>query len=306
VIFILFLGLALAGVSVAFAMRAAGAGRIRREQTFEQISAYGFNPVINATDAERRDLKETVRRIATAFGAFMARRVGRDRERELRELLRNAGFYQTSVTTFLGYRLLVTIFFPLMFLWLAAALAGLGIRAILGAICFGALGWVTPTFALKRKVRLRLEEIDYEVPELVDLLVTTVEAGVGFGAALQLSARRIEGPLGQELRLAVREQTMGLTVEEALVNMLGRADSAALRAFVQAILQGEKLGVSIGKILRDLAIDMRKRRRAAAEERAQKAPTKILFPLIFLIFPALFIVTLGPLVISFLHGLAST
>ena len=305
-IFILLLGLALAGVSVAFAIRSAGAGRVRRKQTFVQISAYSFNPVTSAPKVERRDLKEDGRRIATAFGAFMARRVGKDRERELRELLRNAGYYQTSITTFLGYRLLLTISFTFLWLLLAAALGGVGIRAMLGAICFGALGWVLPTFALKRKAQSRLEEIDYEVPELVDLLVTTVEAGVGFGAALQLSARRIEGPLGQELRLAVREQSMGLTVEESLLNMVGRADSPALRAFVQAILQGEKLGVSIGKILRDLAIDMRKRRRAAAEERAQKAPTKILFPLIFLIFPALFIVSLGPLVIAFLHGLASS
>jgi tight adherence protein C len=304
-IIILLLGLVLAGVSVAFAVRAAGAGRVRRRQAFEQIGAYGFNAVTTAPTVERRDLKEAVRRIATAFGTLVTRRVGTDRERELRDLLRAAGFHRVSVTTFLGYRLLVTIFFPLLWLWLAAV-GGFGIRAILGVICFGALGWVLPTFALKRKVRRRLEEIDYEVPELVDLLVTTVEAGVGFGAALQLSARRIEGPLGQELRLTMREQDMGLTVDEALRNMLVRADSEALRAFVQAILQGETLGVSIGKILRDLAVDMRKRRRAAAEERAQKAPTKILFPLIFLIFPALFIVSLGPLVLSFLHGLASS
>ena len=305
-IFFLFLGLALAGVSVGFGMRAAGTGRARRQQTYEQISAYGFNPPATGPKVERHDLKDGLRRLATAFGAFMARRVGADRERQLRDLLHEAGFYQTSVTTFLGYRLLLAVSLPLLWLWLTAALGSVGIQTILGVICLAALGWVIPTFALKRKVRSRLEEIDYEVPELVDLLVTTVEAGVGFGAALQVSARRIEGPLGQELKLTMREQTMGLTIEEALTNMLRRADTPALRAFVQAILQGEKLGVSIGKILRDLAVDMRKRRRAAAEERAQKAPTKILFPLIFLIFPALFIVSLGPLVIAFLHGLASS
>jgi tight adherence protein C len=145
-------------------------------------------------------------------------------------------------------------------------------------------------------------EIDLEVPELVDLLVTTVEAGVGFGTALQLVARRVEGPLGQELRITLREQGMGLTIENALENMRNRIDTLSVRTFVQAIVQGQLLGVSIGKILRDLAVDMRKRRRQMAEERAQKMPTKILFPLIFLIMPALFIIVLfGPIL-----GLAKT
>jgi tight adherence protein C len=110
---------------------------------------------------------------------------------------------------------------------------------------------------------------------------------------LQLVARRVEGPLAQELRISLREQAMGLTVEDALQNMLKRVDTLTVRAFVQAIIQGELLGVSIGKVLRDLATDMRKRRRQMAEERAQKAPTKILFPLVFLILPALFIIVLG-------------
>jgi tight adherence protein C len=96
---------------------------------------------------------------------------------------------------------------------------------------------------------------------------------------------------------------MGLLPDESLRNLLARADSPALRAFVQAILQGETLGVSIGKILRDLAVDMRKRRRQAAEERAQKAPTKLLFPLVLLIMPAMFIVILGPAVYGIMHSL---
>jgi tight adherence protein C len=93
---------------------------------------------------------------------------------------------------------------------------------------------------------------------------------------------------------------MGLALEEAIKNMLARADTPAMRSFVRSILQAETLGVSIGQILRSLAVEMRKRRRASAEERAQKAPVKILFPLIFLIFPALFLVILFPALHSFL------
>jgi tight adherence protein C len=142
------------------------------------------------------------------------------------------------------------------------------------------------------------------VPELVDLLVTTIEAGVGFGSALQITSRRVREPLGSELRLTLGEQTMGLTMNDALKNMLERTNrSVSMRAFVQSIVQGETMGVSIGKTLRDLAVDMRKRRRQQAEERAQKAPIKLLFPLTFLILPAMMIVILGPAVRAVAHGL---
>ena len=95
---------------------------------------------------------------------------------------------------------------------------------------------------------------------------------------------------------------MGLSIEEALRNMLDRCETPAMRAFVRSVLQGEMLGVSIGQIMRNLADEMRKRRKAAAEERAQRAPIKILFPLIFMIFPAMFIVLLGPAAFSMIDA----
>ncbi len=204
----------------------------------------------------------------------------------------------------IGYRVIVTMVSVIFWLWLLSVAGATPVAVFLLVVVFGAVGWLAPIFILKRRGAARLQQIDLEVPELVDLLVTTVEAGVGFTAALQITARRVEGPLGEELRVALSEQNMGLTIQEALANMLGRANSPALRVFVQAILQGETLGVSIGKILRDLAVDMRKRRRQSAEERAQKAPTKIIFPLVLLILPALFIVCVGPILFSFIHGLS--
>jgi tight adherence protein C len=168
------------------------------------------------------------------------------------------------------------------------------------------LGAVLPKGILERQARLRTEKIDREIPELVDLLVTTIEAGVGFGSALQLCSRRVRDPLGQELRLTLGEQSMGLTMNEALKNMLERTNrSTSMRAFVQSVIQGETMGVSIGKTLRDLAVDMRKRRRQGAEERAQKAPIKLLFPLTFLILPAMFIVIMVPAFRAIVHGLGN-
>ena len=203
--------------------------------------------------------------------------------------------YQTSVASFVGSRILTMSGRPSSS---SSGPGGLDLRPFVGCVLMTMMGWYLPYVRVQRRARLRIEQIDREVPELVDLLVTTVEAGVGFAAGLQLASRSIEGPLGQELRLALREQSLGLTPEEALRNLSLRVDSPATRAFTQALVQGESLGVSIGTILRDLAYDMRKRRRQAAEERAQKTPTKILFPLIALILPAMFIVTLGPVMME--------
>jgi tight adherence protein C len=301
-ILVLLIGLSLIGLSVMLVLRV-GLADPRRRQALEHIDGYGFNAVLAAPAATRSGGSQRLASLATTVGALYSKYARSDREREIRELLRSAGLYRMSVATFLGYRVLASVGTALFLLWLLGVAGGGGAAVLLVVVTFGALGWIAPMFILRRRAAHRLQQIDREVPELVDLLVTTVEAGVGFASALQITARRVEGPLGEELRVALSEQGLGLTIQDALKNMLTRANSPALRVFVQAILQGDTLGVSIGKILRDLAIDMRKRRRQAAEERAQKAPTKIIFPLVLLILPAMFIVAVWPIVYSFLHGL---
>jgi tight adherence protein C len=301
-ILVLLIGLSLIGLSVMLVLRV-GLADPRRRQALEHIDGYGFNAELAAPAATRSGGSQRLASLATTVGALYSKYARSDREREIRELLRSAGLYRMSVATFLGYRVLASVGTALFLLWLLGVAGGGGAAVLLVVVTFGALGWIAPMFILRRRAAHRLQQIDREVPELVDLLVTTVEAGVGFASALQITARRVEGPLGEELRVALSEQGLGLTIQDALKNMLTRANSPALRVFVQAILQGDTLGVSIGKILRDLAIDMRKRRRQAAEERAQKAPTKIIFPLVLLILPAMFIVAVWPIVYSFLHGL---
>jgi tight adherence protein C len=140
--------------------------------------------------------------------------------------------------------------------------------------------------------------IDREVPDMIDQVVVTLEAGVGFASSLQLAAERLSGPLGVEMRLTLQEQRMGLPLSQSLVHLRDRVDSFNVRSFTRAVTQGERLGVSIGAIMRELAIDMRKRRRQAAEEAARKTPVKILIPLVFFILPSMFIVLLGPAMIK--------
>ena len=287
-------GLALTGLASVFVLRWASLARARQRETLAQIGAYGFRPPAPAVK-QTRDLRSIVHAAASGIGAMLLGQFGVERERRLRQQLDSAGFYRTSVATFLGYRVLAPVTPALGVPFLASASGSVGLRAILVTVWLTLMGFLFPSYIVKRRARLRLDRVDREVPELVDLLVTTVEAGVGFGGGLQLAARSIKGPLGDELRLALQEQSLGLTAEQAMRNLAGRVDSPALRAFSQALIQGETLGVSIGKVLRDLAIDMRKRRRQSAEERAQKTPTKILFPLIILILPAMFILTIGPM-----------
>jgi tight adherence protein C len=292
---LLVVGLLLTGLSVVLALRSVSLARPGR-RALDQISSYGFNSPAATAAAESQSLVDVLSRLALQTGERALERSGRlrRRERELRRLLDAAGMYGTTVSALVGYRLLA-VAAPLALLALGALRSGgLDTRLLLGSVTLIVMAWYAPYVRLQRRARFRIEQIDREVPELVDLLVTTVEGGVGFAGGLQLASRSIQGPLGQELRLALQQQTLGLTPEETLRNLSDRVDSPAVHAFTQALVQGESLGVSTGSIMRDLAVDMRKRRRQSAEERAQKTPTKILFPLIVLILPAMFIVTLGP------------
>jgi tight adherence protein C len=265
------------------------------------VASYGFG---SSRAATRESNSLQTREIAGEIGSRLIDRLAVDQVRELRQLLNSAGYYQTTVAQYLGYRALTAVGLPLAVLILFLLGGGIGIVGILCVLGAGGLGIILPKSLVERKAKQRTAKIDYEVPELVDLLVTTIEAGVGFGSALQITSQRVREPLGSELRLTLGEQSMGLTMNEALKNMLERTNrSMSMRAFVQAIVQGESMGVSIGKTLRDLAVDMRKRRRQQAEERAQKAPIKLLFPLTFLILPAMMIVILGPAVRAVSRGL---
>lgn len=292
--FLLLFGAVFVGLAAALAVRAAAAGRMRHRELLAQVGSYGFTASPSAGEAAGPGLVDVVQRIATWLGQRLEQRVDEARRRRIRQTLNAAGFYRTSVTRYLGYRMFSAVCVPGAVLVLFIISGSANATAVVLVLVFVGMGIMAPSLLLDRRAADRKARIDYEVPELVDLLVTTVEAGVGFVAALQLAARRISEPLGQELRVTLREQGMGLTLDEALNNLGSRTDSGNLRMFVQAVLQGETLGVSIGKILRDLAVDMRKRRRQMAEERAQKAPIKLLFPLVILILPAMFIVLLGP------------
>ena len=169
---------------------------------------------------------------------------------------------------------------------------------LLGALILGAIGFLGPDYALTLKARGRKEKIRADLPDALDLLAVSVEAGLGFDASLAKLREHMEGPLAEEFGLTLSEMRIGESRGEALKRMSDRVDAPELSAFTRAIIQADQLGTSLGRILRVQAADARLRRQAAAEEKAMKAPIKMLFPTVLFIFPAMFLVILGPAILN--------
>ena len=272
--------------------------------TIDQIQTYGYVAETSGGSEAESGARRPLDSIAGRLGDWAARRSGRFGEAKIRDKLVSAGMYGTTPRKILGYQLLCAIGFSLVVLWLIPAMGGSIIFAVVLAVAAGVGGWFAPTYYVELKRRQRMELIDKQMPDMIDLLVVTIEAGLGILASMRVGSETMSDPLGQELRLTLQEQRMGLSVGQAIESLGRRADAPNMRTFVRAITQGERLGVSIGTTMRNLSVEMRKRRRAMAEERAQKMPIKMLFPLIFFIFPALFIVILTPMIISIVDALA--
>jgi tight adherence protein C len=166
--------------------------------------------------------------------------------------------------------------------------------APLFGVLMGVLGFMAPTFVLNAKVRARQAAVAAELPDALDLLSVSVEAGLGFDGAVQKLTEHMRGPLIEEFELALGEMRIGEGRQEALKKMAERSASPEMASFVRAIIQADQLGISLGRILRIQAGDTRLKRQLLAEEKAMKAPIKMLFPTVAFIFPAMFIVILGP------------
>jgi tight adherence protein C len=288
---LLILGVVLLAVAFLIVGRALITSRMNTVGSVTGIAQYGFSSNVRVDDVESRSILND---LAGFVGEVASGRIGARREGLLRQHLVSAGIYRVSARMLLGYEVLGAVALPAVWLWLTLTNGASTTFAIVGAVIMGVLGWLAPVSIVQRRAKQRLGEIDYALPELIDLIVVTLEAGVGFTGSIDVASDRITGPLGAELRLTSQEQRMGLTITEALENFQKRCPTDTVRTFVRSIVQGERLGVSMGQIMRALAVEMRMRRRALAEEMAHKAPVKMLFPLVFMIFPAMFVVLLGP------------
>jgi tight adherence protein C len=167
---------------------------------------------------------------------------------------------------------------------------------VLGFLAIGLLGYWLPNIVLTNAVQRRQSELRSALADSIDLLTICVEAGLGFDAAMAHVSKNTTGPLADEFYRTLQEVQLGRSRNEAMRNLADRSNIPELRAFVLAMVQADVFGVSVANVLRVQAKDMRIKRRQLAEERAMKVPIKVLFPVLFCIFPALFVVILGPAV----------
>ncbi len=169
----------------------------------------------------------------------------------------------------------------------------------------GGLVWLLPDIFLKNMATQRAQQIESSMPDILDLLTVSVEAGYGWEGALQKVVEKRKGPLAGEMRRVLQEVKMGKPRRDAMRGMADRLKVDALTTFVTAIIQADQLGLSMGHVLRNQADFIRHKRRQAIEEQAMKAPIKMLFPLVLFIFPVIFIVLLGPAVIQIMEAFAN-
>jgi tight adherence protein C len=177
---------------------------------------------------------------------------------------------------------------------LGGLLGGVGLWGVLLAVVFGAFGFFLPDLLVHNIGLHRQDAIRRSLSNALDMLTVSVEAGLGFDAALLQVARSTNGPLAGEFARVLQEIRIGNSRLEAFTAMGRRTDVIELRSFITALSQADRLGIPVANVLREQAKEMRILRRQIAEEKAQKVPVKILFPLIFCIFPALFVVVIGP------------
>ena len=249
-----------------------------------------------------RTLRPLVSRLSRTGGRLSSASSAETAERWL-ALAGNPG--DMRLADWMGVKMLVGIGTAVVLFVLLGVLAGGGIAKpgdlarpfFFGLIGFF-IGYLLPEFWLGRKIKSRQKVILKMIPDTLDLLTISVRAGLGFDAALAKVVEKLPGPLTDEFRRALAEVRVGKARREALRDMVPRTNVQPLSNFIGAIIQAETLGVSISKVLQVQSEQLRIERRQRAEEMAAKAPIKMLFPLVGCIFPSLFVVILGPAIIS--------
>ena len=303
---LLVLGLGAVFLAIAIALTTVGVMTSEKQQvsrSLAAVQAINTAPASMTNELNRpfrqRVIEPTMARF-TRLGRRFARSDQNDRIRHRLELAGNPPNW--DVDRVIAFKMLgliagfvIGVALPLLFQ--AGSLPTIGF-----AVAFSLAGYFAPNLAIYQLGYNRTEQMRRELPDALDLLTISVEAGLAFDAALSQVARNTTGPLAEEFFRVLQEMQIGLGRAEAMRALGERTDLPELRGFVTAMVQADSFGIPIASVLRVQAREMRIKRSQRAEELAQKVPVKILFPLIFCILPALFIVILGPAAITIFHS----
>lgn len=272
-----------------------GAGGSDIQSRLEEYASRSDAPLtLEEIELSQPFSQRVVRPMLVGLSTFFSR-LSPSKSREAMELkLQLAGKpYNWGPTEFFGLRIFVAIILGVL-IFLLLLISQTFLIAVLSATVAALIGFMLPLLWLRSKTRRRQTEIIKALPDALDLLTIIVEAGMGFDGAMQKVAEKWDNEISKGFAKVVQEMRLGVSRREALKNMDLSMGVPDVTTFVAAIIQAEQLGVSIAKILRVQSEQMRIKRRQRAEAEANKAPIKMLFPMVFLIFPALFIILLGP------------
>jgi tight adherence protein C len=295
----LLLGVCLLGVAAYFAADAATSPAREQQVAVRRAARYGRSRIRNGA-VERLQFRDRVVTPGIHRLAAVALRVNPKANVDtIGARLLAAGLAQRiSATQFLALKggLALSGLTFMLFVGIASS----PIAGILLAPLAGAFGFLFPDVFLTMRTRTRREAVRAQLPDTLDLLAVSVEAGLGLDGAITKLTEHMKGPLIDEFALTLGEIRIGQSRHEALKKLTERVSTPEVAAFVRSVIQADQLGISLGRILRVQAADTRNRRQAAAEERAMKAPIKMLFPTVMFIFPSMFLVVLGPALLNLL------
>jgi tight adherence protein C len=265
---------------------------VRRAATYGRVRVTGAG-------LERLHFRERVLLPATASLASVALRLNpRVTLESISFRLLAAGMGRTvTPTTFLAAKAGGAIVGGVVGFALGIVLLGGTIGFLLG-LGLAAIGFIVPGFVVSRRARARRDEMRAQLPDALDLLAVSVEAGLAFDGAVAKLTEHMDGALAQEFSHTLGEMRIGESRHDALKKLSDRANTPEISSFTRAIIQADQLGISLGRLLRVQASESRLKRQAAAEEKAAKSPIKMLFPTVIFIFPAMFIVILGPAMLN--------
>ncbi|MDA8345899.1 MAG: type II secretion system F family protein [Thermaerobacter sp.] len=286
---LLLLEAAAVGLVIGLYAIAPSAHQERLQLQLQEIARHPVQPLQEERTGEgfrNRVLQPFLNSLSTQFARFLPE----GQVDVLRARIERAG-NPTNPGTIFGSRIILAV--------IGASFLALGGRAVLFALALGVLGWRLPDFWLAQRIAARQRTFGRALPDVMDLLSVSVEAGLGFDAALSRVSERFPAPISTEFGRTLREIQLGRPRSEALRSFSARIGLPELDSFVSSIVQADELGIGIANVLRVQSDQMRTLRRQKAQEKALKTPIKMLFPLVFFIFPAIFVVLLGPAVLSF-------
>lgn len=274
-----------------------GLRRSRRDVVIEErLAQFGHRvPTLEELELQQpfreRVLVPMLERVASIVGRFTPQT---NLQRLQQRLIEAGSPGNLRATTFVGIRILAAVALAGLFLLIFLPAQVPVLYKVVFPLITGAIGYLLPNFWLSRRIAQRKKEITRALPDAIDLLSISVEAGLGFDQALSRVVEKWDNELTREFARMLSETRMGVSRRQAMRDLAERVNVDDLSVFISSLIQADQLGVSITQVLRVQSQQMRQRRRQRAEEQAHKAPIKMLFPMIFLIFPALYIVILGP------------